>query len=443
MKRLFYTMLAVCLLVLLALPAGAAERDTAFSDQAEIRNGYAVQMLVELELIGGYKDGSFRPGAPITRAETAKLIAFFCTDTPEPASWVSFADTNDSWAKDYIAYCAGEGIVGGSGGLFRPKDNVTAQELAKMLLAAVGFDASRYTGAGWAARVNADAEENGVYHSFTGQYDEPVTRDDACLLIYNAMQCPATDGTARYVLDELMNPKTYLEERFGAVRYTAVLTGNECADLTQTDAALKKGVTKLEGHKEFAVSTGLGLVGHRVDIYLRNGRLLQILDDGRITDAQGRVVNFENTVIIMTSNAGSDRKDGSVGFGRTLSEQSREKAMKALGEFLRPEFLNRVDDVICFNKLTEENFRGIAAIMLRELQDSLAERGTTFRWEPSLVDALVQKSYSVTYGARNLRRTIQRELEDPIAEKIIDSFEHPISSLTAFAEDGKIQIRAE
>ena len=171
--------------------------------------------------------------------------------------------------------------------------------------------------------------------------------------------------------------------------------------------------------------------------------LLQILDDGRITDAQGRVVNFENTVIIMTSNAGSDRKDGSVGFGRTLSEQSREKAMKALGEFLRPEFLNRVDDVICFNKLTEENFRGIAAIMLRELQDSLAERGTTFRWEPSLVDALVRKSYSVTYGARNLRRTIQRELEDPIAEKIIDSFEHPISSLTAFAEDGKIQIRAE
>ena len=171
--------------------------------------------------------------------------------------------------------------------------------------------------------------------------------------------------------------------------------------------------------------------------------LLQILDDGRITDAQGRVVNFENTVIIMTSNAGSDRKDGSVGFGRTLSEQSREKAMKALGEFLRPEFLNRVDDVICFNKLTEENFRGIAAIMLRELQNSLAERGTTFRWKLSLVDALVQKSYSVTYGARNLRRTIQRELEDPIAEKIIDSFEHPISSLTAFAEDGKIQIRAE
>ena len=171
--------------------------------------------------------------------------------------------------------------------------------------------------------------------------------------------------------------------------------------------------------------------------------LLQILDDGRITDAQGRVVNFENTVIIMTSNAGSDRKDGSVGFGRTLSEQSREKAMKALGEFLRPEFLNRVDDVICFNKLTEENFRGIAGIMLTELRDSLAERGVTFCWEQSLIDALVKKAYSVTYGARNLRRTIQRELEDPIAEKIIDSFEHPISELEALADGEAIRIEAK
>ena len=171
--------------------------------------------------------------------------------------------------------------------------------------------------------------------------------------------------------------------------------------------------------------------------------LLQILDDGRITDAQGRVVNFENTVIIMTSNAGSDRKDGSVGFGRTLSEQIREKAMKALGEFLRPEFLNRVDDVICFNKLTEENFRGIAGIMLTELRDSLAERGVTFCWEQSLIDALVKKAYSVTYGARNLRRTIQRELEDPIAEKIIDSFEHPISELEALADGETIRIEAK
>ena len=171
--------------------------------------------------------------------------------------------------------------------------------------------------------------------------------------------------------------------------------------------------------------------------------LLQILDDGRITDAQGRVVNFENTIIIMTSNAGSDRRDGSVGFGRTVSEQSREKAVKALGEFLRPEFINRVDEVVCFNKLTEENFRGIAAIMLRELQQALDARGIRLTWDESLIDALVKKSYSVTYGARNLRRTIQRELEDPIAEKIIESFEKPLSEITASGDGESVKLESK
>ena len=109
--------------------------------------------------------------------------------------------------------------------------------------------------------------------------------------------------------------------------------------------------------------------------------LLQILDDGRITDAQGRVVNFENTVIVTTSNAGSDRRDGSVGFGRSLSEQSKDKAMKALSEFLRPEFLNRVDEIICFNRLSEENFRSIAGIMLGELRENLEEHGVALRWD--------------------------------------------------------------
>ena len=163
--------------------------------------------------------------------------------------------------------------------------------------------------------------------------------------------------------------------------------------------------------------------------------LLQILDDGRITDAQGRVVNFENTIIIMTSNAGSDRKDGSVGFGKSLSEQTQEKTIKALSEFLRPEFINRVDEVISFNKLTEENFRAIAGIMMTELKTALSERGIDFTWDESVIDALVQKSYSVTYGARNLRRTIQKELEDPIAQKIIESFVTPIRTLTASADE--------
>ena len=166
--------------------------------------------------------------------------------------------------------------------------------------------------------------------------------------------------------------------------------------------------------------------------------LLQILDDGRITDAQGRVVNFENTIIIMTSNAGSDRRDGSVGFGKSLTEQSREKALKALGEFLRPEFINRVDEVICFNKLSEENFRDIARILLEELQQNMAERGIALNWEPEVCDVLTKMSYSVQYGARNLRRTIEKEIENPIAERIIDSYLAPITQLRLRVEDGKI-----
>ena len=168
--------------------------------------------------------------------------------------------------------------------------------------------------------------------------------------------------------------------------------------------------------------------------------LLQILDDGRITDAQGRVVNFENTIIIMTSNAGSDQKGGSVGFGRSLTEQSKEKAMKALGEFLRPEFINRVDEIVCFNQLSEDNFRGIADIMLAELQQSLEGRGIAFTWDESVKDYLVKKSYSVAYGARNLRRAIQTDLEDPIAERIIKSYVDPFRSIKATCEDGTIKL---
>ena len=166
--------------------------------------------------------------------------------------------------------------------------------------------------------------------------------------------------------------------------------------------------------------------------------LLQILDDGEITDAHGRKVNFENTVIVMTSNAGSSTKEGTVGFGRSVSEQDREKAMKALEQFLRPEFINRVDEVICFNRLTEENFKGIAAIMLKELQDSLRDKGITFTYEPSLVDYLTEKSYSITYGARNLRRRIQKDLEDPMATRIIESYETPITQIRARAQDGAV-----
>ena len=169
--------------------------------------------------------------------------------------------------------------------------------------------------------------------------------------------------------------------------------------------------------------------------------LLQILDDGQITDAHGRKVNFENTVIVMTSNAGSDTKSaGAVGFGGSADDQGRERIMKALQDFLRPEFLNRVDEIVCFNHLTKENFAGIARIMLDELKASLGDKGYALRYDEALVDYLVEKSYSLTYGARNLRRLIQKELEDPMAARIIDAFEHPITQISATVRDGAVQL---
>ena len=168
--------------------------------------------------------------------------------------------------------------------------------------------------------------------------------------------------------------------------------------------------------------------------------LLQILDDGEITDAHGRKVNFENTIIVMTSNAGSATKEGTVGFGRTQREQDSDRAMKALQQFLRPEFINRVDAVITFNRLSEENFQSIARIMLGELQTSLKEKGITFTYDDALVAFLTHQSYSRTYGARNLRRTIQKELEDPMATKIIDSYENPVTQIKATVENEEIKL---
>jgi len=168
--------------------------------------------------------------------------------------------------------------------------------------------------------------------------------------------------------------------------------------------------------------------------------LLQILDDGQITDAHGRKVNFENTVIVMTSNAGSDRKEGTVGFNKTVNEQGKDRAMKALQQFLRPEFINRVDEIVYFNKLTEENFHGIARIMLDELQGSLKEKGFNFTYDDALVEYLVKKSFSQTYGARNLRRTIQKEVEDQLAMEIINSYDHPFTQIKATTQDERVKL---
>ena len=168
--------------------------------------------------------------------------------------------------------------------------------------------------------------------------------------------------------------------------------------------------------------------------------LLQILDDGRITDAQGRTVNFENAVIIMTTNAGSNTGSGSLGFGGSVSDMGQERAMKALNDFLRPEFINRVDEIVYFNKLTEDDFRRIAELMLGETKAAISESGIALTWNDSLIDYLVEKSYSVKYGARSLRRTIQKEVEDPVAAKIIEKHGENVGRIRLSAADGKVKI---
>ena len=170
--------------------------------------------------------------------------------------------------------------------------------------------------------------------------------------------------------------------------------------------------------------------------------LLQILDDGRITDAQGRTVNFENTVIVMTTNAGSDKRTGSVGFNMSADEQGKEKAVKALNDFLLPEFINRVDEIIYFHRLTEENIRAIASLMLEDLRTAMAERGTALTWDERVIAYLAEKGYSATYGARNLQRLIQKDIEDAIATEIIDNRKGAASAVSLTVSDGKITVYA-
>ena len=170
--------------------------------------------------------------------------------------------------------------------------------------------------------------------------------------------------------------------------------------------------------------------------------LLQILDDGRITDAQGRTVNFENTVIVMTTNAGSDKRTGSVGFNMSADEQGKEKAVKALNDFLRPEFINRVDEIIYFHHLTEENIRAIASLMLEDLRTAMAERGTALTWDENVITYLAEKGYSAAYGARNLQRLIQKDVEDAIATEIIDHLKGAAKTVGLTVQDGKIVVLA-
>lgn len=170
--------------------------------------------------------------------------------------------------------------------------------------------------------------------------------------------------------------------------------------------------------------------------------LLQILDEGRINDSQGRSVSFENTVIVMTSNAGSTDRDTGVGFNKTDSDIAKDKAMKALRDFLRPEFLGRIDEIVVFNPLTEENFAGIAGLMLDEMNSPLEEKHISLRYTDEALKAIAHKAYGQKLGARDIRRVIRNEVEDKIAELLIDKGEGAVSAVAISADNGEIKVDA-
>lgn len=172
--------------------------------------------------------------------------------------------------------------------------------------------------------------------------------------------------------------------------------------------------------------------------------LLQILDEGRVTDAQGRSVNFENTVICMTSNAGSTDKTAATGFGKTVESMNRERTMKALSDFLRPEFIARVDEVVVFEPLSLQSLKKISALMLDEMKQPLADKGIAFEYTDSALEYLANVSNKGKYGARDLRRTIRKEVEDKVAAKIVTSgFSEKINKITVSAKEDELTVTAE
>lgn len=278
MRKMFALLGLVCLLLMGTAQAAALP----FTDAAMANNPDEMAMLVDLGLISGYQDGTIGPNEPISRQEVAKLCSQITGELSTAAS-CPFTDVKeDSWAREYIADCYAKGIISGSSdGLFRPNDEVTGQELAKMLLVCIGMEDSGFTGADWAANVNAAAAKLGIYDGYYTSPSVPLTRDDACLLIYNALQCYAVNGYDEtgnpiYHLDDLRNPQTLLEYRFGVTRYEQMVVANECADLTVPDGRLEPGYTKIEHHREFEVSTGLDMLGRYVVIYAIDDRVVGV-----------------------------------------------------------------------------------------------------------------------------------------------------------------------
>lgn len=268
MKTFMRALLAVILAVLLAASALAAE----FRDAVKIKNRAEVVFLRDLGLVSGYTDGLFRPGNNVHRSEAAKLAAMICEENPTPTQHAVYRDVPEShWAAPYIDYCTEKGIVSGEGGRFRPDGYLTGRELAKLLLACVGFDGRQYTGKDWAVSVDRDANRLGIYAGIDTNPAVIISRDNACRMIYNAIQCPAVigkneQGEPIYATDELLNPITYMEYRFHVVKFSGVVTGNEFADLTRTDGSLEPGQTALLDHAPFSVSTDYTALGRTAEL---------------------------------------------------------------------------------------------------------------------------------------------------------------------------------
>ena len=284
MKRLlvWFLVLALACTVLAPAALGANVTATGFTDWDQVENQSQVAMLVDLNLISGYSDGSFRPYNCMTRAETAKIVSGLLTEQVPQTTESRFADVAGTWSAPYVQFCVDKGILSGyEDGFFRPNDYLTIRQLAKMLLAALGHKSTAYTGSGWAAAVDADADALGIYAGLDENYDRYVTRDEACLMIGNALQCPIilgydSDGEPEYVLDDLMSPRSMLEYRFYIIPVTGVVTANAVANLQAPGGKLDGNLIHIDGYaRNFAVSPSVArdtsLLGHEVTVYVRYG----------------------------------------------------------------------------------------------------------------------------------------------------------------------------
>lgn len=270
MKRLIFLLFTVFIL-------SSAVSAASFSDLDKVTNQSAVIMLTDLGVLSGYEDGTFRPSNTISRAEIAKVMAVLSTEAMSTSGGLTFSDIQNSWAKDYIEYCAQEGIISGSDGLFRPEDNLTVRELCKMLLVLLGEKETLFTGSTWSENVEESANNYGLLAGYDGELDRYVTREGAALLINNALQCDVIldydeNDQPIYNLDDMRNPISFLETRFGAVLVQGVVEANSVHDLRTSGTSVKENCIHISGYtKDFMVSEEIAnnhnLLGHKITLY--------------------------------------------------------------------------------------------------------------------------------------------------------------------------------